>query len=267
MLIFFCAGLSGCYKKYNSDYIKKYKKFLEYSLGEYTVADKRVLEWSANPLPLRGEGIYWELEFLGSKNQERIFSFKNYGGSKGSDDSNFGFYTIEYAMWLGREQIYNDIVYNYFKADEIGVMEYHDNRSKTSVFILNEFPLQGEDYYKKCIDDKEGIQINTITAKELIKQWEGKYRFQVNTAISDGEELNKLKNKIESMMREVFVYLEDDTITIDVQGEDYEHSYRAIYNKELDIFKWYTLADIYEEEKYKDGHLLEVDKIIVNSNN
>lgn len=258
---------TGCSEHYRTDFLKKFDSYLQYSLGEFEVIDKQEIKWRANPLPVSGTGLRWVVGFTDDRGNERDFEFRNYGYTQGGDQSNFGYAVMEYAMSLGKEQIITDVLLKYFHPDEIGLQEEDStNETKTSVLVMNEYPLKGDDYYTNFVHPKKGLQLKSIHPKQLIHEWGASYSFKFNTLIDDDDDqMKELIAKIEQALRDYAKYVDNyDLLPVEVQGENYDSGYHGTYNKETDSFTWITMEDYLESLKYIDGNLKKLDNVIIN---
>lgn len=256
----------GCSEHYKADFLKKFDSYLQYSLGEFEVIDKQEIKWRADPLPVSGTGLQWVVNFTDDRGIERDFKFRNYGYTQGGDPSNFGYAVMEYAMSLGKEQIITDVLLKYFHPDEIGLQEDRTNETKTSVLVMNEYPLKGDDYYANFVHPKKGLQLKLIHPKQLVQEWGASYRFKFNTIIDDDDDqMKELIAKIEQALRDYAKYVDDyDLLPVEVQGENYDDGYYGTYNKETDTFAWISMKEYLESLKYIDGNLKKVPKVLIN---
>lgn len=257
--------LSGCTKHYKTNYIKKFRAYLNYSLGPYEVLEEEQIHWRANPLPVKGSGYRWVVAFSDDRGIQREFEFRNYGYTQGGDKPNFGYAVMDYALGLGEEQINADVLSKYFKPEEIGLHEYETNATQTSVAVFSEYPSMGNDYYASFVDPKKGLRLKSIHPKQLVNDWGTSYKFKFFTLINDEDQIKELLAKIEQTLRDYAEYVDNyDLLPVEVEVEDYGHGYYGTYDKEKDSFTWITIEEYHESLRYIDGHLKELGSVIVN---
>lgn len=266
LIILLALVTIGCSEHYKTDFLKKFDSYLQYSLGEFEVIDKQEIKWRADPLPVSGTGIQWVVNFTDDRGIEREFKFRNYGYTQGGDPSNFGYAVMEYAVSLGKEQVITDVLLKYFHPEEIGLQENRTNETKTSVLVMNEYPLKGDDYYVNFVHPKKGLQLKSIHPKQLVQEWGASYGFKFNTIIDDDDDqMKELIAKIEQALRDYAKYVDDyDLLPVEVQGENYDDGYYGTYDKETDTFTWISMKDYLESLKYIDGNLKKVPKVLIN---
>ena len=220
----------GCTNR--TDYLRRYGDFLNYSLGDFTVLEKRT----------RNAGVLyrswvWDLQFTRQNGEERIFRIDNNQPLHSS------------IIWGGALGIMRDslqsIASNYFTLEEL----QRESSSDTRVFLWSgpreRIPST------LVLDPQNGLQLYSVTSQELVANWG--FALEVECRTCDWENYTNLIKRLKTMTRTLSAYLEQDEILLrfilsDSQGFTLEDiSFGGIYNRQTDTFK--TLAFKNIEEK------------------
>ena len=101
-------SLAGCSKTYKTDYVQKYAKFLDYSLG----TDNWSLDNTAVEESEFADFAYyyteWTVGYKDSSGVRRTLSFNNYTGST-DDDAHFARFIVNAATDITKERLENEI--------------------------------------------------------------------------------------------------------------------------------------------------------------
>ena len=230
----FLFSLTGCYQKYTANYLKKFSKYLEYSMGDYSVKEKTKFYFRNEGMFNidNGEGWSCTLEYTSDDQSRRSFSFKNSPVySEDSDGENFGYIVREEAISLCGDYLEHNFINKNYNLTETNMnihlwwTTFHD-------------PSGEKEEYKKFIDEKTGLKLSSITLKELTENWGVKFEIHVSTTIVDEAGLEAVKGIYEKMMRDIFSYMNPEGIEMiaDFGGEHGQQS--IVYDQASDSFSW-----------------------------
>jgi len=113
LLSFGC--LTGCNKTYRTDYLKKYSKYLDYSLGKgnWTLLESQQEEIEFADFAYKYS--WWKVEYVDSQGIRRTLAFDNYTGST-PDDVHFSNAVIWAAAEISRDRIETEMTARYSKG-------------------------------------------------------------------------------------------------------------------------------------------------------
>ncbi len=266
--------IEGC-KTYKADFVKNYKDFLKYSLGDFQVS-KQPYRWTSYPVPNFDEGIEWTLSYKNVSGKDSTFVFNNVTNRDNDDKMGYQVYFQAYDICSG--EIGEKLCSRYFDyiRDESSVPK--EDLPVTYSLVKGDFNLPfGDSFYSECLDKNHGLQLRSITAAELINKWKGAFKLSIITAeTKDNEKLNNILARTKSMLKDYSEYLNLDNVTASIDYSEDVQLYTINYDRKKSDF---TVKNIREEEakkqsedkvslesdNYIDGHKSKIDTYIVNN--
>jgi hypothetical protein len=222
-IIFIFIINSFLYKHYRTDYTKKYKNFLNYSLGNnWKVVSKK--EGSSS---LIGTDYFyiWNIEYKDKDNITRNFEMDNY--SSDSEDSHiFGFYVNNNLNKLISKKFTDEIISKYIpvnfnKEDQKTIWAYSYVEDGDTTFTSKDYQ---DVFYKKISDPKTGIRFYDFNFKNTFVN---NSRFLNITIYIDKSvnslEVEKSKTSISKMINDLNSYTNNTVncvIELDYDNKD-----------------------------------------------
>ncbi len=206
----------------NSNYYKKYKAFLNYTLGGVEGVEKEKVKYSGGaPVPQFGSYIKWYIKYLDVNGVEGIFilnNHKKFFSSKSTDDEYFANQIFNEAKKLTEEQIKEDVLYKYyeevvFEFDKS--FEEKENASNYYLYISDGLGLkfQEEVEYSLNFTDKDtGVKLSEVTPQIMVSDYGYKYAFVFKTYNQNQDEITKDLEVFQKAIIETAEYLNQETV-------------------------------------------------------
>jgi len=226
---------SGC-SDHGEDYLRRYQRFLSYSLGEHQVIIDGEIRTFGEPAPKHKTYRIWELEFTRQNGEERNFWFT---------DGDFARQVLSYAIYIARGDIKREVASRYFDEELIvtGRMPIDSAniivpRADTVVLVLGRIDLDRYSF-SRVSNSRNGLRLYSITPQELVSDWG--VLFSVSVSTSDYENYADILEQFKALTRTLADYLEQDEMQVffTLRGND-EISFRGIYNRQADTFEVQT---------------------------
>ena len=225
--------LLGCTNR--TDYLRRYADFLRYSLGDFTVLERRT----------RNAGVLyrsrvWELQFTRQNGKERIFVIDNAQPLAAS------------VIWGGAYRIFRDALKNKVAANYFMLEEFQQNSGAPTRVSLWAGPLgERRPDSARVLDPQKGLQLYSVTPQELVANWGFNLSIEVRT--QDQENHTNIIERLKAMTWTLSAYLEQDEIVIrfilshsdEPPAEDI--NFIGIYNRQTDKFITQTFREITEK--------------------
>ena len=264
--------LAGCATRHTENYLRTYRDFLNYSLGDFEViydgTDSVHQQWRGTTDTYR----LWHLQYMRENGEEKEFRFNNMNNMYES--------VIRTAGNIGSDSLINsDMVHNYFSEAEFGL----DHSQPTSVvFYMRpaaDLPIQRTwqsaprpadiEYAQPAdpsavTDSENGLQLSSVTSKQLVDDWG--LTLQVYVTHRGEEDYADVVERLQAMLRTLSTYLGQDYIEVDLRacggqlGNErdvdpeiaWELSFSGYYNRITDSFETRTVADILDLDGVHD---------------
>ena len=261
---------TGCVKTYRTDFVKKYQKYLKYSLGDYDY-DKRTIQSTSDPIPQVNKYTEWNLKYKDADGNDKSFIINNFY----SDSKNVKMAQLAYRQACN------------ICSDEIGAKvcsEYFDYVYDKNKVSLEKLPVtyvlvngdyyteRSKSFYDDCIDSKYGIELKSIKAKEFQDKWDCTFKISIVTAdIKNEEKLNEIIVNAKSMLKDYSDYLDLDKAAVDINYSQFDQLFKITYDRKNTS---YDVENLLEKEgkntarlvtdELLDGHLKYISTYIVN---
>lgn len=240
-LTIICVMFTSCMSVNNTDYPKKYDKFLKYSLGDYKVTDSKTSYYS------KTISRDWTIEYHDINGNEKTLHFSNCL-IKNNDDNNFGFQIMDRAEGICSNELDKNIADKYFKLT---------NGDDPYVSFSFEDPAtenDDDDNDIKYMNENTGIKLKDITAKSFIQTWNLTLKIYVQTKTSDDIKINPIIEKSKLMLKDLSTYLNINNINCDIMTDDYTDKCNVEYNKNENKFTVTPKEKEKPHNEYPKGH-------------
>lgn len=216
IFIVFLTMLFGCSNSKDSDYVKKYGDYLDYSLGDWKVISEKQGKSAGFGGAFSTKFNSWKIEYSSSDNKKRELYLDNFTGTS-NNEKTFGSWINKHAEDVVDSELENEILKKYFKEDEIGT-DYRQNSSQTSAFFLLDNaidPVKKEEYFKQITSTGAGIKLNEITAKTLFENNPNYIiRFVIYTNVTEEKSRKVLQNIRDLVIKDLVNYCGNNGIII-----------------------------------------------------
>ena len=246
--------VSGCFNT-TENYLARYERFLNYSLGEFEVIIDGELRDAGDVSPKTWHE--WIVEYTHQNGEEHQFQFTN-NASKNGNTADFGRLVLRHATLNIGDEIEREIAKQYFIDEplvELSVRASHsfhgmDGNPSSVVEIIGVSSVESTntqsalnlDPYAHVINSRTGLRLNTITAQELVTDCG--VNFGISVAVRDYEIYEYIIEQTKEMVRTMSAYLEQDQVEIrfrfrdhDFDGEPPFEDFQLIYCRETDNFE------------------------------
>lgn len=191
-------GMTACS---NEDYMKKYEDYLNYSMGEWEVADASVSVKDNKKFTV------WNVKFKNAYGEEVRYKFSNQSDAN-SDDA-FGSTVASIAVDLVQDELNAKVFEKILQPDEVGHAAYKKSASGFSaapaVYDLECFQDASYTfkYTKSLISDKDGMKLSELTASDYFVD-KPRYVYVYAITTSDDEAVQaKYEKQVEKLVEEI----------------------------------------------------------------
>ena len=243
--------ISGCFNT-SEDYLIRYERFLNYSLGEFEVIIDGELR-DAYPVSPK-TWLVWELQYTHQNGEIRNFSFSD----TRHHTTGFGRLVLRHATFNVGDEIEREIARQYFIDEplvELSVRASHsfhgmDGNPNSVVEIIGVSSVERTNTqsvfnlapYAHVINSRTGLRLSTITAQELVSDWG--VNFGISVAVRDYDIYEYMIEQTKEMIRAMSAYLEQDQVEIrfrfrdhDFEGDPPFEDFQLIHCREADNFE------------------------------
>ncbi len=207
-----------------TNYYRKYKSFLNYSLGNIEDVEKEKVEYSGGaPIPAYGSFYKWHIKYKDVNGNERIFVLTNHKKTFSKDattDEYFASQILEEAKTITEQQIKEDVLYHFY--DEL---VFEDGATTTYLWIMNKYnsDFDGEVEYAITLTDKKtGVKLSEATPQIMVRDFDYEYYFNFVTDKENQDEIESDFEIFKKAIIETAEYLNQDTVPF---------KFRSRYNK------------------------------------
>lgn len=209
-----------------TNYYRKYKSFLKYSLGDIESVEKEKVKHSGGaPIPTYGSFYKWQIKYKDVNGNENIFTLINNidNFSKNvTHDEFFANQIFSEATKITEEQIKEEVLYKYY--DKL-ICEYDSTvsgkRNTTNYYFWitnvyeNEFDFKGEvEFSKPLIDKKTGVKLSEVTPQIMVSDYGYEYYFKFSTYNENQDEIEKEFELYKQVISEVAEYLNQEIVPL-----------------------------------------------------
>ncbi len=237
-LIIVSVIITGCGKTYKTDYLKKFDKYLEYSLGNYKinvydeeiVVDEIGIGFDYIPISYDRYSV-WNLEYIDKNGSSRTLVFDNYTRNhKENLATAVLFETEEIAM----DTIDSEVIkkkYPNINTESNGNFVYYSTKVRVAEDAKSIKP-------SKVLNKKNGIKLSEIEPKTLVEKYGYEYYFEVLYMGTDETLVPKVTEEYKETIIELADYLNQDIIKFKFyKAFDVGQSFAGVYNKKSNSFE------------------------------
>ncbi len=237
----------GVHEKTN--YYKKYKTFLNYTLGGVESFEKEKVEYSGGaPVPTYGSFYKWYIKYKDINGVEKTFILNNhkaYFSSKATDDEYFANQIFEEAINITELQLKEDVLYKYydkvvFELDKS--LTDKENATNYYLYISSGLDLRFAnriEYIRNFIDEKGGVKLSEVTPQTMVSDFGYKYKFVLTTYNENQDIIQEDLDVFKNAIRETAEYLNQETVIFNFRSKnDKSYNCKGFYNnitKEFEI--------------------------------
>jgi len=256
--------LAGCTRQFTEDYLMKFEAFLSHSLGDFEAiinGETQDFRYMSFPIVIESYRL-WELQYVRHNGEVHTFRFDNLSGLGAS---NLGSRVTRYARRISENDIRQNIGVDYFAPDELRVgIRWPQNLAsrestiwrftpEVSTFVLIDMHFQNDPCFRSTrfadvLDSQNGLQLHSITPKELITDWE--FVFGLSAISQDYESYEYVIERLKAMTITLAAYLELEKIDIGFmlicqdEKDTCNISFEGHYNRKTGLFEIRTFADM-----------------------
>ncbi len=243
ILLIVTLTLSSCIFSVHErkNYYRKYKSFLNYSLGDIEDVEKEKIEYSGGaPIPTYGSFYKWHIKYKDVNGNERIFVLTNHKkafSKKATPDEYFASQILNEAKTITEQQIKEDVLYNFY--DEL---VFEDGASTTYLRIMIKYnsDFDGKVKYNLNLTDKKtGVKLSKVTPQIMVRDFDYEYYFNFTTSKENQSEIENDFEIFKKAIIETAEYLNQDTVRFKFRsGYNKSFKFEGIYYNDTKEFEF-----------------------------